>query len=302
MKDMPCFDVVIIGGSYAGLSAGMALGRALRKVLIVDSGKSCNQQTPYSHNFITQDGEKPEVIAKIAKEQVLKYDTVHFAQDVVVCIQRVSEGFNVITKSKKTFCAKKIILATGIKDYMPSIPGFSECWGISVIHCPYCHGYEVKNQKTGILANGDTAFEMCKMIDNWTSDITLFTNGKSTLSEQQKNKLQEKKILIVEKQIEKINHFQGKLKSITYIDREEYGLDVMYARIPFEHHTNIAQELLCDFTEQGLIKTDSMQKTSQIGVYACGDNSTMMRSVSNAVFTGSIAGIASNKELIEEDF
>src|SRR5690606_408454 len=136
------FDVIIIGGSYAGLSSAMTLGRALRNVLMIDSGKPCNRQTPHSHNFITQDGEEPGTIAEKAKAQVLKYDTVKFLNDLAVSGKKTENGFVIATETGKEFATKKLVFATGVKDIMPGIKGFSECWGISVIHCPYCHGYE----------------------------------------------------------------------------------------------------------------------------------------------------------------
>ena len=114
--------------------------------------------TPHSHNFITQDGVKPSEIAEKAKTQVLKYDTVKFLNDPAVNGRQTESGFALTTKTGKTFTSKKLIFATGIKDIMPNIKGFSECWGISVIHCPYCHGYEFRNQKTGIMSNGEKHF------------------------------------------------------------------------------------------------------------------------------------------------
>lgn len=119
------FDVIIIGGSYAGLSAAITLGRSLRNVLIIDSGLPCNRQTPYSHNFITQDGEKPSEITGKSKAQVLDYDTVNFIEDLAVNSKREENGFSIKNKSGKEFFAKKLIFATGIKDIMPDIKGFA---------------------------------------------------------------------------------------------------------------------------------------------------------------------------------
>src|SRR5687767_10565291 len=137
MTDKKNFDVIIIGGSYAGLSAAMALGRALRNVLIIDSGKPCNRQTPHSHNFITQDGKTPAEIATLAKQQVEKYDTVTFFSGLATDGAKTENGFQIQTGSGETFRAKKLIFATGVKDVMPTIEGYAECWGISVLHCPY---------------------------------------------------------------------------------------------------------------------------------------------------------------------
>ncbi|MCS3871111.1 thioredoxin reductase [Chryseobacterium ginsenosidimutans] len=172
------FDVIIIGGSYSGLSAAMALGRSLRKVLLIDSGKPCNRQTRHSHNFITHDGKTPKEISDLAKEQVLKYETVKFHNGIVVKTSKNNEGFEIETESNEKFYAKKLILASGIKDIMPNIPGFAECWGISVIHCPYCHGYEVKGKATGILSNGDIAFDFSKLVFNLTKETDLIYQRK----------------------------------------------------------------------------------------------------------------------------
>lgn len=107
---------------------------------------------------------------------MLKYDTVKFLTDLAVNGTKTDKGFEISTQSGKLFSAKKLVFASGLKDIMPNINGFSECWGISVIHCPYCHGYELKDQKTGILANGNSAFNLAQLIRNWTKDLTIFNN------------------------------------------------------------------------------------------------------------------------------
>lgn len=295
------FDVIIIGGSYAGLSAAMALGRSLRNVLIIDSGKPCNRQTPHSHNFITQDGKTPKEISDKAKKQVLKYDTVKFHDGAVVKTSKTTENFEIQTENNERFYAKKLILASGVKDVMPSIRGFAECWGISVIHCPYCHGYEVKAKATGIMANGDLAFDFTKLVYNLTKDVILFTNGKSTLAEEQLKKFSQNKIKIVEDEVIEIVHRNGQIQQVILKDGKEIPLEALYAKIPFEQNIK-TDDLGIELNEQGFIKVDGMLKTSISGVFACGDNVTMMRSVANAVAQGNFAGAVVNKELSEEEF
>ncbi|MEH0153505.1 NAD(P)/FAD-dependent oxidoreductase [Limibacter armeniacum] len=302
MKNQTHFEVIIIGGSYSGLSAAMTLGRALRSVLVVDGGKPCNRQTPYSHNFLTQDGETPQAIAEKAKEQVLKYDTVKFHQGFVTGCEKKEDRFEIVLQSGESFTSSKILLASGIKDELPDIEGFAACWGISIIHCPYCHGYEVRQKKTGILANGEIGFEKAKMITNWTSDLTLYTNGKSTLTKEQSDKLGEKNITVVEAEVDMISHDNGQLQQIVFKDGTTESLDALYAVIGFSQSSNIPEILGCKLTEQGHLEVDSWQKTTVEGVFACGDNITPMRSVSNAVYTGSFAGAVINKELTEESY
>ncbi|SEP28599.1 Thioredoxin reductase [Flavobacterium sp. CF108] len=302
MKDNYTYDVIIIGGSYSGLSAAMSLGRALRQVLVIDSGLPCNRQTPHSHNFITQDGEKPAVISAKAKLQVDLYKTVHFYNGLAVKAVKKESGFEVSTESGETFNSRKILFATGVKDLLPEIKGFADCWGISVLHCPYCHGYEVKNEKTAIIANGEMAFDFAKLISNWTKDLRLCTNGKSTLTLEQTEILKKHGVQIFEEVIDSFEHKEGYVKNIIFKNQEKVAVKAIYARPPFEQHCSLPADLGCDINEQGLLKVDFMQKTNDAGIYASGDCTTQMRSVAIAVSTGSFAGAVINKELIDEDF
>lgn len=302
MTDRKHFDVIIIGGSYSGLSAGMALGRALRNVLIIDSGKPCNAQTPHSHNFVTQDGKTPKEITTLAEQQVANYETIKFYGGLAIAAVKMEHGFEVTTHKKDKFWAKKLIFATGVKDIMPNITGFEECWGKSVLHCPYCHGYEVRNETTGILANGDVAFHYAQLIHNWTKDLTIFTNGKSTLKQAQIEKIKKHNILIVEKEISSLKHNNGNVQAIVFADNSTFQLKAIYARPDSEQHCKIPETLGCELTEQGLIKVDGFQKTTVEDIFACGDNASRLRAVANAVAVGNIAGVMLNNSMTEEEF
>jgi thioredoxin reductase len=278
------------------------LGRALRKVLIIDNGAPCNQQTPYSHNFLTNDGKTPTEIADIARSQVAAYHSVEFINAWVTSGQKTENGIVVQLQTGEHFAARKIVFATGVIDLMPDIPGFAACWGISILHCPYCHGYEVRHQTTGILANGDTGFELAALISNWTQDLTLYTNGPSTLLEAQINKLQQNGIAIVETQIERLEQQNGSIQQIVFKDKKKAPITALYTRLPFVQHSAIPDSLGCDFTPDGYIKIDAAQRTTIPGVFACGDNTTRLRTVANAVSMGTTTGLMVNKELIEETF
>lgn len=302
MKKPEHYDVIIIGGSYSGLAAAMALGRALRKVLVIDAGAPCNRQTPHSHNFITQDGMQPAQISAIAKEQVLAYETVAFFNGIATKGAKTINGFEIEVSTGETFSAQKLIFATGIKDLLPDFEGFAECWGISVIHCPYCHGYEVRNQETGIFGNGEFGFELAKLISNWTKDLTLFTNGTSTLTAEQMAKLNQHNIKVVEKEFEKLVHVNGQLQYILFKDNSKASLNVLYAPSPFQQHCSIPEALGCALNADSYLQTDAFQKTRVDGIYACGDNTNRMRTLANAVAAGTTAGMILNKELITENF
>ncbi|MGI4820182.1 MAG: NAD(P)/FAD-dependent oxidoreductase [Janthinobacterium lividum] len=299
MENQTAVDVVIIGGSYAGLSAAMALGRAIRQVLVLDSGKPCNQQTPHSHNFLTQDGSTPAAIAAQAKAQVLAYPTIQFRSEAAVEAQGEDNHFTVTTATGQVVQARKLLFATGVRDLLPALPGFVESWGISTIHCPYCHGYEYRDQPTGILLNGDMAFEQARLIHNWTKQLTIYTNGPSSLQPEQRQRLAAMQIDVVEAPVQRLAHHDGYLTHLELADGRALPLSALYARPPFEQHCPLPLTLGCTHTEAGHIAVDAFQKTSVPGIYAAGDATTMMRAVSMAVAAGGVAGAMLNRELLE---
>lgn len=302
MKQDKQFDIIIIGGNYSGLAAAMALGRALKNVLVIDSGEPCNRQTPYSHNFLTQDGKPPKEIATVGRAQVQMYSTVGFFDGLATIGRKTGNGFEIQVATGETFTSKGLVFATGIKDILPDINGVAACWGISVLHCPYCHGYEVRNETTGILCNGDNGYDFSRLLSNWTKHLTLFTNGRSTLTADQITGLQKHNIAIVEKEIESLTHTNGHLQNITFNDGSKSFINALYAPAPFEQHCQIPQCLGCEFTEDGYIKVDPLQETTIKGVFACGDNTTRMRTVANAVAMGTTAGMTASKKMILEEF
>ncbi|HKG07866.1 MAG TPA: NAD(P)/FAD-dependent oxidoreductase [Pedobacter sp.] len=302
MKDIKKYEVIIIGGSYAGLSAAMALGRSMRSVLIIDGGEPCNRQTPHSHNFITQDGEKPGVIASKARAEVLKYPTVTLINDIAINAEQNESGFTISTNTVRHFSAVKLVFATGIKDIMPEIKGFEECWGISVVHCPYCHGYEIRGKKTAILATGERAFHLASLVSNLTPDVTILTNGDANFDAGQLSKFDKHKITVVDTVVTEIAHEAGQIRQVVFKDGTKKSFDALYAAVPFTQQSDVPISLGCTMTEQGYIKVDSFQATTVNGILACGDNSAMMRSVANAVYTGNLTGAMVNRQLTDEQF
>lgn len=296
------FDTIVVGGSYAGLAAGMGLGRALRRVLIVDSGLPANRFTPESHNFLTHDGRLPAEIQTIAGEQVDRYPTVTRITGEVVGAERVQSGFRVALASGITHQASALVFATGIVDLMPPIPGFAACWGKSVLHCPYCHGYEVRNAKTGILGNGDYAFEFGRLISNWTSDLTIYTNGPSSLTQEQATKLQSRGIHVVQDFIERLDHTNGYMDRIVFRTGQAATVKALYAKPEFKQHSHLPASLGCKLTADGYIEVDAAQRTTIPGVYACGDNVTRTRTVANAIAMGTTTAITLNKDLTAQTF
>lgn len=302
MIDNKNFDVIIVGGNYSGLSAGLVLGRALRHVLIIDSGKPCNIQTPHSHNFITQDGKTPKEISTVARLQIENYKTVKFYSGLATSGAKVDNGFEIKTDSGDCFTGKKLIFATGLRDLMPDIDGFAECWGKTVIHCAFCLGYESKNKKAGVIGNGDYAYKISKLTKNWTKDVTLYTNGKSTLTDDQLKKLTKHNIDVIETEVDRFEHTNGYVEAIVFKDGSKTPIQAIYTKAHFVQHCDIPKQLGCEFTELGLITVDEFQKTTVPGIWACGDNASTMRSVSNAVAKGTLSAVMVTEELIDEEF
>lgn len=296
------FEVIIVGGSYAGLSAALSLGRARRKVLVIDAGKPCNRQTPHSHNLLTHDGQSPAEISTEAKADVLKYPTVQFLAGSVVSGQSIDKGFAVQLAGGENFSARKLLIATGLKDTLPSIEGFAACWAISVIHCPYCHGYEVRDEKIGLLMNDDHTFEMAKNLHHWNKDLTILTNGKSNLLPEEHQQLAAKFIRVIEDKIVEIVHEHGYIKHIVFAGGNKMELKALYARPEVAQHMDLDLQLGYELTPFKTIKINEQQKTTVDGIYAAGDCATLMRSLSVITAAGTLAAVAMNKEMISEDF
>lgn len=302
MKNFKPYDVIVIGGSYAGLAAAMSLGRALKNTLVIDSGKPCNRQTPYSHNFLGQDGKRPKEISDIAKQQVAAYPSISFLDGIATSGKKTSNGFEISLGTGETFFAKKLIFSSGIIDEAAKIEGFEACWGISVLHCPYCHGYEVRKEKTGILGNGKNGYDLAVLISNWTDQLTLFTNGKQSFTAEQLAKLKKNKIGINEKMVERLNHTAGQLERVVFTDGSSSNVRAIYSRNSFFQQCQIPQILGCEPTEEGYIKVDQNQESSIKGIYACGDCTSKVRTVANSVASGTTAGMMASKQLIIAEF
>ncbi len=300
MESKEIYDAIIVGGSVAGLSAALILGRSMRKVIVIDSGQPCNRNTPHSHSFMTRDGATPAELTSIAREQALTYPTVSLKSDKVLSITKSNDIFSVETELGSHFQARKILLATGVHDIMPDLEGFADCWGISVLHCPYCHGYEVKDQPLGVVIAGDHLEMYTALIRHWSKDVTLFTNG-NALTAAQHDKLGTLQIPIVEVPIVRLNHTDGSLHALEMQDGTRYAMTALFAPTPTRLPGDLAQQLGCKLNDVGLIEVNPSGQTSVPGVLAAGDNSSPLRQLSMASAAGNAAGARLNFELVEDE-
>jgi thioredoxin reductase len=292
------YDVLIIGGSYAGLQGALTLARSLRKVLIVDSGEPCNRYAVHSHNFLTQDGTEIEQLAHIAKQQVLAYPTVSFKEAKIQSVQKEDNVFIAVDTAGTIYRSRKLLLATGLTDIMPDIKGFRECWGKSIVHCPYCHGYELRGKKLGLMTFGAAAKDFLPLVYHLSTDLTLFMDENP--SEETAKFLQRTEACLIRSDISEVLHDNGSLYAVITRDGERYALDALFVSLRSEQNLDIAKQLDCCVDDKGFIESDIVCKTNIEGVYAAGDCTTAMRSLPAAVAAGYKAGIGIHYELLED--
>ncbi|WDF66921.1 NAD(P)/FAD-dependent oxidoreductase [Sphingobacterium oryzagri] len=295
------YDTIIIGGSYAGLSAGLALARFRRRILIIDDGNPCNKNTKESHNFVGHDGESPSSIIKSVKSQLLQYETVDFLHDSVSEVHAFSEYCSATFRNNKVFHARKLLLACGITDLLPPIEGFGDCWGISIIDCPYCHGYEFRDKKAVVLGTLKKVKKIVTLLKPLHADIDVIEPSPPLgHKEEGFNIAADSHIDNFYSAIKSIRHKNGLVQSIIFQNDETKSTDLIYAPRPFELSGNLHAQLGCKKTKHGYISVNKKQLTSVRHVYACGDNSNLLRSISSAVYSGTKAGMMINSALAVE--
>lgn len=294
-------DVIIVGGSYAGLSAALALGRARKRALIIDSGLRRNRFAHAAHGFLGQDGRAPWAIAADARAEVAAYPTIDFLDGTAVAATAEGDGFAVAMEDGTARTAARLILATGVEDVLPDLPGLRERWGRGVYHCPYCHGYEVAGRRLGVLALGPMATHQANMIPDW-GPTTFFTNGVATLSTDERAALMARGVAIEETPVDAILTSEGGVAGVRLADGRTHTLDALFTGVPFRLASPLAVQLGCalDETIAGpFIRVDAMGQTTVPGVYATGDvTSRLGHNVASAVGNGYTIGTMVHFSLI----
>lgn len=297
------YDCVIVGGGSAGLSAALTLGRARRRVLVCDKGNPRNAPAREAHSFFTRDGTNPLELLKIGREQLKPYETVEFQSIGVKEIKKSGAQFEVIFDDGTMKKSRKILLAFGVKDEFPAIENFSEFWGKTVFHCPFCHGYEVRDEPLCVVGNGEAGVGMIGLLKSWSANLILCTNGKAEFSVDQRKLLEKYRIAVREEKIVKLEGEGGQLENIIFETGEKLLRRGMLIR-PKQHlRSDLAEKLGCELTDPGFIKVSDLGETSVKGVYAAGDATSPMQSIAVAVAQGSLAaGPGINHALGVEDF
>ncbi|WP_111906121.1 NAD(P)/FAD-dependent oxidoreductase [Acinetobacter baumannii] len=291
------YDVTIIGGSYAGLSAAMPLARARRNIAIIDAGQRRNRFAEHSHGFLTQDGTRASEIVEIAKNQLEAYSTVHWKNGWVKQIAKRDEGFCICIDGVVSIQTKKIIIAAGVNDQLPEISGLAERWGKTIFHCPYCHGYELQQGKIGILATSEHSLQLAMMLPDW-GPTTLLLNGDDQLIHTEWHTSLQKRGVVVEPGF--IQEIRANAE-VVFTDGKIIALDGLF--VPTR--TYITQpwvaELGCEVEDTPfgqIIKTSATKDTTVNGVFACGDIARLGGSVPFAVADGMMAGVSAHRSLV----
>lgn len=289
------FDAIIVGGSYAGMSAAMQLARARRRVLVIDAGQRRNRYATHSHGFLTQDGSDASAIAADGKAQLLAYPNVTWQEGTAASAVANGEGFDVALHDGLAFQARRLVLATGVVDDLPPVEGLAERWGSSVFHCPYCHGYELEQGAIGVLATGPMSLHHAMMLPDWGS-VTLFLNDALDPDDAQMKALAERGVAVERTPVARI---QGRAEVVLRDGRAMpmAGLFVMSRT----HNSPLAAELGCALEEGPMgmyVRTDARQASTVAGVFCCGDAARIAGSVALAVADGAMAGVAAHQSLI----
>ena len=295
-------DVIVIGAGAAGLSAALTLGRARRRVLVLDAGAPRNAPSTSAHGLFTRDGASPAALLVIGRDQLRTYTSVETREAAAVDVQPIDGGFEVSTSDGATVQGRRLLLASGVVDDLPEIDGLQELWGTSVLHCPYCHGWEVRDEPLAAYGRGDGAIELALLMLGWSRDVVLCTNGPAELADDQTAEFSRLGVQVREEPIARLVGTTGVLEQIVFSDGTSVSRRAMFLQ-PRQHlRGDLANRLGCQHTELGLIRTDEWGETSVEGVYAAGDAVTPIQQLSRAAASGTTAAIGLNRSLVGEDY
>lgn len=289
-------DVIIIGGSYAGLSAALQLGRARKNILVVDAGERRNRFASHSHGFLGQDGKAPGDIIAEARRQIERYPTIHWAEGRVTNAEGSFDNFVIEIDGNRRERAARLILATGVTDELPDIAGLKERWGSAVFHCPYCHGYELDQRRIGVIAASPLAIHHALMLPDW-GETTFFTNG-IFVPDAEQNALLSARGVRVEK--ERIREIAGHA-DVVLADGRSIALAGLFTQPKLRIASDWIEKLGCTVEEGPMgssIVTDAMKQTTVCGIFACGDVARPAGSVALSVGDGAMAGTAAHRSIM----
>jgi thioredoxin reductase len=289
------YDVVIVGGGPAGLSAAQVLGRSRRRVLVCDSGTPRNAVSSALHGYLTRDGIAPLELLRLGREELRPYG-VELRAVTVIGAARVGELFEVTLEGHDPIRAHSLLLATGIRDTLPDIPGIEECYGITVHHCPYCDGWEHRGRHLAVIGSGPAAAGLALSLKTWSDEVVVCSNGPSRLQQSQRAQLAAHHIAVREDRLTRVRHARGHVTALETRDGS-IACDAVFFTGRQTQQSELPRRLGCEFTRKGTVKTDHLGETCVRGVYVVGDASRDVQFAIVAAAEGAKAGVAINKAL-----
>ena len=293
-------EVVIVGGSFAGLAAALQLARARRSVLVVDSGKARNRFSHAAHGILGHDGRSPAEIRRLGREQLLAYPTASVVNATVDRIEGEADAFYVVLGDGQTIRVRRIILAHGVTDTLPDIDGLAACWGVSVLHCPYCDGFENADRRIGVLINDVLPIHQAWMLPDWSDDVTFFSQGHDLTTEERAT-LAMRGVKVIEEPVTAVRHHDGCIEAAVLADGGEVALDALFVAPRTAPSSPLAAQLGCELEDGPMgpyIKVDGRMATTVAGVCAAGDTARAMQNGSMAIADGVMAGAMTHMTLI----
>jgi thioredoxin reductase len=291
------YDCVIVGGGPAGLSAALMLGRARRTTLVLDAGEPRNAASRALHGFLTRDGISPAAFAALARSELERYDTVALRSARVDAVEPIADGFRVQLAGGPAAEARTLVLATGVVDGLPALPGLDQCYGISAHHCPYCDGWEHRDMPLVVHGHGDTAADYSLRLLRWSGSITLCTNGPAGLGRESAATLARHGIGVREERIRQLDVVGGKLQRVVLEEGEPVEAGALFLCLGHELRSDIAAALGVALLESGVADSTRAGATNVDGVYAVGDASRDPQFVVTAAAEGTAAAVAINERL-----
>jgi thioredoxin reductase len=295
--DTATYDVVVVGGGAAGLSAALVLGRARRRVAVVDSGAPRNAPAAHMHGYLSRDGLPPAELLRLGREEVAAYGV----ELVVGHVAAIEPGFSVALADGATLTARRLLIATGATDGLPSIPGLGERWGRDFLHCPYCHGWEVRDLPLGLVGAGPGSVEHAQLVREWSDDLIFFTHTYD-LAEAEREQLEARGIRVVDGEVRRVVVEDDRLRGVVLGDGRTVDRAALFVRPDIRPR---GADLLaghgCELDELGFVRGDGAGRTSVPGVWAAGNVANPRAQVITAAGEGSAAAIAINGDLVQED-
>jgi thioredoxin reductase len=300
------YDVVVVGGGAAGLSAALVLSRARRRVAVVDAGKPRNAPAAHMHGYLGSDGLPPSTLLTVGRDEIARYGA-HIVRGTVTDIAPLDtdeRGFDVTVDDSfndgQTVRARRVLVTTGLLDELPDIPGVRERWGRDLLHCPYCHGYEVRDQALGVLGGTPGAIDHAHLIRQWSDDVVFFAHG-DPLAVSDRDALEARGIDVVDDLVVSLVVVGDRLTGVQLESGRVVPRDAVFVRPGMTSNSALLDRLGCDLHENGWVVADGVGRTSVAGVWVAGNAANPRAQVITAAGEGSAAAIAINADLVDED-